>query len=59
MDKALVPQSLSVPTGWQGLVLRNVLEKMGGGPMVSLEPCLVKARDLRAGQGARYRTWPL
>lgn len=27
MDKTLVPQSLSVPMEWQGLVFRNGLEK--------------------------------
>lgn len=30
MEKALVPTSPSVPTGWKGLVLRNGLEKMSG-----------------------------
>lgn len=58
--KALVPQRPSVPTGWQGLALRNGLEN-GWGPTVSLEPCLVlgKFKDLSMGQGARYRRWSL
>ncbi len=65
MDKTLVPQTLSVPMGWQSLVFRNGLEKTswkGGArlrarPGMSLEtlPDAVKVTGLRVGQGARSR----
>ena len=47
-----------MPTSWQGLVLRNGLEKMPGVGSHSEPgtlPGAVKVKDLRTGQGTRYR----